>query len=53
MESLKLYKSSTQLSQMSNLKENIGPFNPAQAITDSLQHQLAVGSSQGSTQKDN
>jgi DHA1 family multidrug resistance protein-like MFS transporter len=53
MESPKLYESSTHLSQMSNSKENIGSFNPAQAITDSLQHQVAVGSSQGSTQKDN
>ncbi|KAF4156826.1 hypothetical protein CNMCM6069_006348 [Aspergillus lentulus] len=53
MESPKLYESSTQLSQMSNSKENIGPFNPAQAITDSLQHQLAVGSSHGSTKNDN
>jgi hypothetical protein len=43
MESPELYESSTQLSQMSNSKENIGPFNPAQAITDGLQHQLAVG----------
>ncbi|GFF41824.1 uncharacterized transporter C36.03c [Aspergillus udagawae] len=53
MESPKYYDSSSRLSQMSDTKETIGRPNPSQTITDRLHQQLTIGSSHGSTKKDN